>query len=153
MLKSKHNYMKEKVKANSSILKFNWDFLGFFASFLCAIHCVLLPLILAVFPVLGVGLSHNHELENVLILGSLIIAVISLGLGFKNQHGNLMPLALFALSVVIFANSYFLDHHSFFGEMLHFAGGAMLLVSHILNFYCIRGSRQDQCKSLFHFYH
>jgi hypothetical protein len=43
--------------------KINWDALGITTSVLCAVHCALLPLLVASLPVLGINIIHNASFE------------------------------------------------------------------------------------------
>lgn len=71
------------------------DKLGMSASFLCAIHCAVLPL-LTMLPLIGSFIQ--LPLEEFLISASVIIASISLGLSYK-QHRNYLPLLILITGV------------------------------------------------------
>ena len=54
------------------------DRFGATASFLCAIHCALLPFLVAVLPALGLGFLADHRYERAFILFATLLALTSL---------------------------------------------------------------------------
>lgn len=61
------------------------DRLGATASFLCAIHCATLPLVVAILPALGLGFLASHGFERAFVACAAAIALGSLAAGFR-QH-------------------------------------------------------------------
>jgi hypothetical protein len=76
--------------------KLNWDGVGIAASLLCAIHCMVLPLVLTSLPLLGIDLVHDPFFEWFMIFLAIGIGVYSLSHGFQKHHHNKTPLLLFA---------------------------------------------------------
>lgn len=62
------------------------DRLGAFGAFLCALHCALIPVALAVVPALGLGLIAWHRMEWAFSLFATVLAVTSLWLGYRNHR-------------------------------------------------------------------
>lgn len=62
------------------------DRFGATASFVCALHCAALPLLLAVLPALGLGFLANHSFERGFIAFASVLALASLAFGFRRHR-------------------------------------------------------------------
>lgn len=76
------------------------DRAGATASLLCAIHCLLAPL-LAATAAAGALLFFHRELETFFVLSSLVIAAWSLGWGYRHHRKAAVP-ALYLLAAASF---------------------------------------------------
>lgn len=76
-------------------LRLNWDTLGIATSILCAIHCVVLPLVLTSLPLLGMDLIHDPVFEWGMIVLAIAIGFYSLYHGYVKHHQNKLPVYLF----------------------------------------------------------
>lgn len=68
------------------------DYAGIAASMLCLAHCLAMPLLLAVFPLLGMQGEH-HDLHDVLLLGVTAPVLLALVPGWL-AHRDPAPLVL-----------------------------------------------------------
>jgi hypothetical protein len=84
----------------SSFFKLNLDFAGFFASFLCAIHCIALPVLLSLGAANSGFLFHDHTFDIVIIAIGIVIASISLLSDYK-KHKSKLPLALIFIGFTV----------------------------------------------------
>ena len=75
--------------------KLNLDPLGVSASILCAIHCAVLPLLMASLPILGINILHNALFEYGMIALAFAIGTTALWHGFTRHHHKLTPWLLF----------------------------------------------------------
>jgi hypothetical protein len=65
----------------------NWaDRLGAVGAFICALHCALIPVALAVVPALGLGLVGWHGAEWAFTVFATLLAVTSLYLGYRGHR-------------------------------------------------------------------
>jgi hypothetical protein len=106
------------------------DILGFSASFLCAIHCVLLPLFLSLGLAGGLPWLESHTLELLLIFSTLIMASWSL-LGSWSKHHKIYPMLLALLGFVIIFGVHLLE-----GDVAHYVsalGGTLIAYAHYIN--------------------
>ena len=71
------------------------DCLGAASSTLCAIHCLLTPLLLAALPVLGLHVVFGEPLEWAFVAVGLAVGTLALVPSFRRLHGQLLPLMLF----------------------------------------------------------
>ena len=68
-----------------------FDKIGITVTSLCAIHCILLPVILPVLPLLGLSAVHNHAFEHIVLLITMVLGFITLFIGFHRYHRKLYP--------------------------------------------------------------
>lgn len=62
------------------------DRLGAVGAFICALHCALIPIALALLPTLGLGLVAWHGLEVAFSVFATVLAVTSLYLGYRGHR-------------------------------------------------------------------
>ncbi len=110
------------------------DKTGAAASWLCAVHCLVMPLIVSFLPLLGTSFLAGEGGEYVFIGFSVVIAALSLLPGYFKQHGKIRILILFASGIgfVIFADVLF--EESIIGKTAFSLVGAICIsFSHFLN--------------------
>ena len=111
--------------------KINWDFLGITASVLCAIHCAVLPLLLASLPILGINIIHNAYFEYGMIVLAFLIGSWALLHGFRRHHGRLIPLLLFTGGMLLLVAKQIWHTHEL--RFLPFAV-ALIVGAHVVNY-------------------
>ena len=110
--------------------KINWDALGITTSLLCAIHCALLPLVVASLPILGINIIHNLLFEYGMIALAFLIGTWALWHGFRYHHGRIRPWFLFVGGIMLLIAKQV--WHSYELAILPFA--VIFIVSaHVLN--------------------
>ena len=77
-------------------IKYNWDALGIATSLACAVHCVLLPLVLTSLPLFGVNIIHNATFEWGMIGLAFVIGSYALIHGYIKHHRSYKPISIFA---------------------------------------------------------
>ena len=123
-----HYFLK---KNPMRIIRTYLDLLGFSASFLCAVHCLVMPLVLSMGLASGLSWLESAWVEWSFILSTLVLASWSL-FGSLPKHGSTRPLwiagAGFVLIVVL--------HHAFEHSIGHYfsaVGGVLVAYAHYLN--------------------
>ena len=81
--------------------KLNLDALGITTSILCAIHCAVLPLLMASLSIFGVNIVHNALFEYGMIILAFAIGTAALWHGFTRHHRRLTPWMLFATGIIL----------------------------------------------------
>lgn len=122
-------------------MKINLDALGITASLACAIHCAVLPLFFSSLPLLGYNILESRFLEWSMIALALIIGSVALWHGFRQHHGKVWPLVLFAFGILLLSFKEALAHsHSWY-----WVAPAVLLIvgGHLLNYFFCR--RANSC--------
>lgn len=110
------------------------DRAGATASLLCAIHCLLAP-VLAATAAAGALIFFHRELETFFVLSSLAVGAWSLGWGYLHHRKALVP-ALFVLAAAAFLVALLPGHGADHGaaELTGMvAGGLALAAGHLLN--------------------
>jgi hypothetical protein len=107
------------------------DRLGIWASSLCALHCLLLPLLLPAIPLVGATMFAQDWFEKTILITSLVVGFWALFSGFYRYHKQLYPLYSLAIGGFIYWNK------DIFGESWEpftIAVGALLIVAaHVIN--------------------
>jgi MerC mercury resistance protein len=108
----------------------NWDALGILSSLACAIHCAVLPLLVASLPIFGFNIIHNRAFELIMILIALSIGSISLVHGYRKHHNRLLPIVFFCFGfVLLIAKQYWHEHEM---KLLPFAV-ICICIAHLTN--------------------
>ncbi len=111
------------------------DRLGATASFLCAVHCALLPFVLAALPAFGLGFLADHGFERAFILCASLLAVFTLVQGYRRHRApRALALVLPGL-LLLWLGGFIFDAH---GTMLLHAtlvalGGSLVAAAHLTN--------------------
>ncbi|HEY4359574.1 MAG TPA: MerC domain-containing protein [Bryobacteraceae bacterium] len=130
------------MKATDTVLK-KLDSAGIAASTLCAIHCVVMPLLLGGLTAAGVGWLHDERLEWAILAGSLAIGLFGLLPAYRRVHGHKGCLWLFCLGILCMISGRLATLRSL-PDMPFIACGAALIVSaHVSNRYLC--ARCGQC--------
>ncbi|GAB3674102.1 MerC domain-containing protein [Salinisphaera aquimarina] len=103
---------------------------------LCLVHCLLLPLFIAVFPILGFTVVSHETFHQLILLLVIPTTVIALGMGYRRHHSRVVATlglaGVAALVVAAFAV------HELGTEALErgvtVAGGLLLAAAHLRNF-------------------
>ncbi len=110
------------------------DGLGAMASFLCAIHCALLPFALVLLPSVGLTALADQEIERIFIVCASGLSLMTLLLGFQQHRRRrafafLLPgLALLWVGA-LFESGIGLSWHAIFVSI----GGTLLTTAHLSN--------------------
>ncbi len=108
------------------------DAVGATTSFLCAIHCALLPIFVSLLPLWGMGFLAGPAVEWVLTAGAASLAASSLTLGYR-QHGSGKIFRVLALAVAFLIGGHLVKHETAatgWGTVLVVAGGLALVAAH-----------------------
>ena len=111
------------------------DRLGATGSLLCAIHCALLPLAIAMLPALGIANWHGEGFEQGFVLFATAIGVFSMYWGYR-RHGGVraMGMLLPGLAILWIAVLYAPLHHSLVPHALAMTtGGTLVGLAHLAN--------------------
>ncbi len=107
------------------------DRIGITATSLCALHCILLPILLPILPLMGLSFLADHTWEHVFLLMTAALGTIALFSGFRRYHKRLYPFYLLYLGVAL----YWIKHDfSQAAEIYFITGGASLIIAaHFIN--------------------
>jgi hypothetical protein len=110
------------------------DQAGMLASSLCALHCMAMPIVVGVLPLLGLSFLADEQTEWTLIAVAFLLGLSSLLPGYWRRHRRWEPLAMFALGAGLIMTVRLLFEESQAVELIGVAlGGLCLMTAHALN--------------------
>ena len=124
--------MSEPYPSPSVPLLPRLDAVGAGASFLCALHCAAMPVLLSTLPLAGLEVLGDHRLEQAFVVSAALFGFVVIGSGYCRHRlaivallylagvGSLVAGAFFATTVVAHA-------------VLLAGGGVLLGTAHALN--------------------
>nr|WP_225561570.1 MerC domain-containing protein [Rhodanobacter sp. DHB23] len=116
------------------------DRVGATASFLCAIHCALLPFVLTVLPLLGLEFLAGYRFERDFVLFAATLALFALVGGYR-RHRQPLPLrlALPGLLLLVLGVVWVSEHqHIVVHSVMVTCGGLLVASAHFVNLYVDR---------------
>ncbi len=110
------------------------DRVGASASFLCAIHCALLPFVLALLPFVGLEFLAGHRFERIFVSFAAALALFALVNGYR-RHKVALPLmlALPGLALLLFGVTYAERYTLLVHSALVTCGGLLVAAAHFVN--------------------
>jgi MerC mercury resistance protein len=119
-----------------------WDRVGMLVSGACAVHCTLLPLLMAAVPVLGLGRLLDERVEWFFIITTGLVGVSAHLRAYSRDHHHVVPGLIFlaGFSFVLVARL-FLESH-WLGPFAVGIGGLLAAASHWANLRLCRCCRE-----------
>jgi hypothetical protein len=148
----------EPVQGVPNSMQERFDRFAILLSGLCAVHCIALPIIASIIPLLSATVHHGNDVHEFwfhqfILLFIVPVSLIALITGFRS-HKKLLPLVIAGVGlavlafVALFAEQLLIDNilpHE--GEtLLTITGGLIHAVGHILNLQATR-KKQPYCCS------
>ncbi len=110
------------------------DTTGIAASWLCAIHCLVLPFAVSILPLVGLSFLLSETTERAFIGISILIAGLSLMPAYFRQHRNIRALLFFTSGIGLIIFSHLLFEESIvFKAIFLIAGGSLITTAHFVN--------------------
>jgi hypothetical protein len=110
------------------------DRVGFAASFVCAIHCALLPVVLALLPALGLKAGGWIDIDQAFVIFATLLGVTTLGLGYRRHRAFRAWALLLPGLALVWAGAFSVLHtHSLFHAAVMTSGGLLLAAAHLVN--------------------
>ena len=124
------------------------DRIGITATSLCALHCILLPVLLPALPLLVLSFLADHAWEHIFLIITAILGTVALFSGFKKYHRRLYPFYLLFLGIGI----YWIKHD--FSEAIQpyfiIIGASLIVAAHVINLKLCNSCKQctdEGCES------
>ncbi|MDE0398990.1 MAG: MerC domain-containing protein [Candidatus Poribacteria bacterium] len=113
---------------------FNQEFVdttGACLSFACAVHCLAMPLLVAVLPLIGLGFLVGERAELVIIICAVALATGSLAWGVRHHRSwRVFLILVVALAFIATAQT---TVEGTFEVIFHSVGGVLLASAHLAN--------------------
>lgn len=110
------------------------DRVGFWGAAICALHCALLPLLVALVPSLGLGLIGSADFDQSFTVFAAILGVTALAIGSRRHRAIVPWIALLPGLALLFAGSFTPVHSHGLGHfLLMVGGGALIAAAHYMN--------------------
>ena len=122
------------------------DKTGIWLAIACALHCLMVPVLLPTLSLVGLSFLGADMLERSILTVSAIIGLVAIAIGTRH-HRSIFPLLSLVSGVVLYFNKHVIGHHFGHGwEIPVVLTGALLLISaHVLNLYLCRISKAKNC--------
>jgi len=118
----------------SSTVLHRADRVGFAASFLCAVHCALLPLLLGILPAIGLKFAGLEGIDEAFVVFASILGATTVIIGWRRHRvvhaGYLLLFGLALLWVGAFTH---VHHHAIVHAVMMTIGGLSVAGAHFLN--------------------
>ena len=127
------NIENTKPRPRTKIL----DGLGISASFLCAIHCALLPIVAGLLPVIGLQAFAHPAIEKSIFVSALIIASLSLFPSYFRVHRKASAIMIFVAGFTMLFIGHAAGHEwglTWVEAPLAVAGGLGVAFAHYINY-------------------
>ncbi|MBP6619744.1 MAG: MerC domain-containing protein [Leadbetterella sp.] len=99
-------------------------------SFLCLIHCLAMPFIITLLPLVAKGFM-NHTLEIFLVAGSFLIAVLLLTKDYRIHRKTTPLLLLFGASILQYIGLFVVNQKQ--ESMFVISGSILMAISYLSN--------------------
>ena len=126
----------------SGISAINLDAVGFSASFLCAIHCAVLPLVLTISALSGLHFLGDEKVEIGIIIFSALVAIASLIPGYFKHHRKKTAIIIAIIGFVIIGAGRVV-HTEFWEAFLTTIGALGVASAHFINWRHCRACRHQ----------
>ena len=132
MFHFKHNSPKVMASPESALRRA--DRVGFAASLLCAIHCALVPILLAVLPALGLNLGGWVDIDQAFVVFATVLGATTLALGYRRHRAFRAWAVLVPALALVWVGSFSSVHdHSALHAVVMTIGGGLLATAHFVN--------------------
>lgn len=110
------------------------DRIGFAASFLCAVHCAMLPLALALMPTLGLSVGGWVDIDQAVTVFATLLGTTTLAIGYRRHRGFRAWMLLLPGLALVWVGAFSpLHDHGMLHAALMTAGGLTIAGAHLLN--------------------
>lgn len=110
------------------------DRVGAAASLLCAVHCALLPFVLALLPLIGLEFLAGHTFERVFVACAAALASASILVAYRrHRHPHALFIMLPGILLLLFGVGVDLDVHVALHTVAVVCGGVLVASAHVTN--------------------
>lgn len=104
-------------------------------SMLCAVHCALLPFVIAALPTLGLGTLSLVDIDQAFTVFATLLGVTVLGYGYRRHRAFRAWMVLVPGLALIWIGSFTgLHNHSIGHVLVMVTGGLAIAAAHLINY-------------------
>lgn len=112
------------------------DRVGATASFLCAVHCALLPFVLALLPLIGLGFLAGHTFERVFVACAAALASASIIIAYRrHRRPQALLLMVPGITLLLCGVTVDIDAHVLLHTIAVVCGGVLVASAHVTNLF------------------
>ena len=115
------------------------DKLGICTSTVCALHCLITPFLIFLFPFAGLAFLEWEGFEIGILVLSFFLAITSLVVSYFRKHKNAMPMVLAGIGFILFTLGKVISLEAV-EIMLSVIGGSFVAIAHYGNIKLIKRS-------------
>ncbi|MBA3988758.1 MAG: MerC domain-containing protein [Idiomarina sp.] len=119
---------------------------GIWLAIVCALHCLLVPVLLPTLSLIGLSFLGAESLERGILLVSAVLGGVAIGIGSRH-HRSPLPMLALATGVVLYFNKHNIGHE--FGHLWEIpvvlVGASLLITAHVMNLYMCRVAKAKNC--------
>lgn len=110
------------------------DRIGATASLLCAVHCMLLPFVLALLPLIGLEFLAGHTFERIFVVCAAVLASASLLVAYRrHRHPHALFLMVPGIVLLVFGVAIDINAHVVIHTASVVTGGLLVASAHVTN--------------------
>lgn len=127
-------------------MKIKTDFVGMALSIGCIIHCLLLPIVLPLLPMIGFAVDHDSHFHIILSAIITLVAIIALVPGYTKHH-FIIPLFLATIGIFFIVGAGVLEssYHDYKITLVTVFGSLLITTAHYINHRCLCSCEHHEC--------
>ncbi len=109
------------------------DWLGAWASFVCALHCAALPIVFALTPFVSTHWLASHAFDTWAVTIALVFGAAVIGAAYCTHRWRVTLAIYLCAAVLMIAGAFFVHEPDLLHASLLAAGGILLASAHVVN--------------------
>ncbi|RUO24109.1 MerC domain-containing protein [Aliidiomarina minuta] len=111
----------------------------------CALHCLLVPVLLPTLSLMGLSFLGMLWLERMVLTVSLLIGGIAVVIGMRH-HRSLIPLVMLSAGGLLYFNKHAFSHEIEYVMII--LGSVLIISAHVMNLHLCRVHRVAECSAV-----